>query len=148
MLFNFCTLSVYCENDFRFVEKKNNGYELKASIKKAFLVGALNAKELKQDAYQISMYTNVCLHLSFIKYTHTESHGMGGTKPSTKQHQQQQQQSDSSKKSLFAKAVWRENSCRFFVDRTTLKCEESVCLFRNEQKGCLLDCLHLPKNIK
>lgn len=73
---------------------------------------------------------------------------MSDTKPSTIQHQQQQQHSSSSKKSLFAKAVWRENSCRFFVDRTTLKCEESVCLFRNEQKGCLLDCLHFPKNIK
>lgn len=69
----------------------------------------------------------------------------------------------SSTKKSFSRNSAQENfhslsslSSVFFplIAYTALKCKESICLFSRcshlttVEKGCLLDCLHLPKNMK
>lgn len=105
-------------------------HEFKAGFKKPLWLRpnpSLN-KTLNESAC-----ANVCLHLVCIFFFEKNTHRMEWV---------------TTRKVL---QVWKKNLASFFCwSHNRIKCEENLFVYSVlcEQKGCLLDCLHLSKNIK
>lgn len=152
MLFNFWTSPT---NSRRFSvgrKKQKQRHEFKAGLKSLFSWREIEREEtmrmieLKQDAYQISM----CWCLFALGVFQNMQHiGMS--------------EHEAARKSPLAEIQLKKSSTLFLslssvffplIAYTALKCKESICLFSRcshlttVEKGCLLDCLHLPKNMK
>lgn len=149
------TIAKWCYLIFRYIEndfvnrikqqQQQQRHAFKAGFKKPFLVEIereLKHNQKKRRNQTVLACANVCLHLVFFKRAR-----------SSLTHWNEWHWNNSKKSPLAEKIVWRKmlNRNGFFCWLYGIYLSISFPvsnIFPNGRIGCLLDCLHLPKNMK